>query len=138
MSYRSEPEATQSDSKQKVTLYLPAELHRKLKIRSAVEVEPMSVMAERALSFYLDHPEVVDHTVGTAHQVYHCPNCAHPFVIREGEAQSLSAESSTRAVIEDPETELVQAGWSSPSGASSASTDDPKTEDQKQDELVVC
>ncbi len=46
--------------KHKVTLYLPPELHRQLKIRSAVDLEPMSAIAERALVFYLKHPEVVD------------------------------------------------------------------------------
>jgi hypothetical protein len=38
-------------NKQKVTLYIPPELHRKLKIKAAVESEPMSSIAERAIVF---------------------------------------------------------------------------------------
>ena len=37
------------DDKQKVTLYLPPELHHQLKLRAAVDHESMSVIAERAL-----------------------------------------------------------------------------------------
>jgi predicted HicB family RNase H-like nuclease len=47
-------------SKQKVTLYIPPQLHRKLKIKAAVESEPMSSLAEKAIIFYLNNPEVVD------------------------------------------------------------------------------
>lgn len=74
--------------KHKVTLYLPPELHRQLKITSAVSSEPMSALAERALEFYLTHPEVVEEVEaihGRVHQIYHCPDCASALVIREGE-----------------------------------------------------
>jgi len=47
-------------AKQKVTLYLSPELHRRLKIRAAIDAEPMSELAERAIVFYLAHPELVD------------------------------------------------------------------------------
>jgi len=46
--------------KQKVTLYLSPELHRQLKIKAAVESEPMSSIAERAIIFYLGNSELVD------------------------------------------------------------------------------
>ena len=49
-----------TQSATKVTLYLPPELHRKLKIRSAVEGEAMSAITEQALSFYIDHWDAVE------------------------------------------------------------------------------
>lgn len=70
----------------KVTLYLPQELHRQLKIRSAVEGEAMSALAERALEFYLSHSDVVEeHSAhGHTHRVYSCPGCSESVVMREG------------------------------------------------------
>lgn len=71
----------------KVTLYLPQELHRQLKIRSAVDGEPMSALAERALEFYLSHSDVVeeysDH--GQAYRVYSCPACSESMVMQNGD-----------------------------------------------------
>ena len=70
----------------KVTLYLPQELHRQLKIRSAVDGEAMSALAERALDFYLNHSEVVEEYSehGRTHRIYDCPSCSEPVVMREG------------------------------------------------------
>ena len=82
--------------KQKVTLYLSPELHRQLKIRAAIDSEPMSAIAERAIVFYLDHPEVVDEVEesikGQTHRVYHCPECTGAVVMREGELVSLKKQ----------------------------------------------
>lgn len=81
--------------KQKVTLYLPPDLHRQLKIRGAVHAEPMSAIAERAIDFYLGHPEVVEQTeaaYGSTHQVYTCPECTTTVVLREGEMVSLKEQ----------------------------------------------
>jgi hypothetical protein len=78
--------------KQKVTLYLPPELHRQLKIRAAVSSEAMSALAEKALIFYLSHPELVerfDEHDGHTHQVYGCPECATSVVVRDGELVAL-------------------------------------------------
>ncbi len=78
--------------KQKVTLYLPPGLHRQLKIRSAVDTESMSTIVERAIVFYLKHPEVVDEveaSYGRTHQVYACPECGSSVVLRDGELASL-------------------------------------------------
>ncbi len=79
--------------KHKVTLYIPPELHRQLKIRSAVDAEPMSALAERALSFYLDHSEVVESVElaaqGSVHQIYTCPECRTQVVVRSGEMVAL-------------------------------------------------
>ncbi|MGQ4646045.1 hypothetical protein [Lyngbya aestuarii] len=78
--------------KQKVTLYLPPELHRQLKIRAAVDSESMSGMVERAIVFYMRHPEVVDEVeaaYGSSHRVYACPECSSPLVIKEDEMVTL-------------------------------------------------
>ena len=79
-------------AKQKVTLYLSPELHKSLKIRSAVESEPMSELAERALVFYLANSELVDEVEGSygrTHRVYSCPNCESSLVLREGDLVAL-------------------------------------------------
>lgn len=90
-------------SKQKVTLYLPPQLHRKLKIKAAVESEPMSALAEKALFFYLTHPEIVDELEtlhGHTHQVYACPECASSVVIDQGELVSVKNQPT---VLSDEE-----------------------------------
>ena len=83
-------------AKQKVTLYLSPELHRRLKVRAAIDSEPMSELAARALAFYLTHPDVVEQTeatYGRTHIVYACPECATSVTLREGELVSLSEQS---------------------------------------------
>lgn len=77
------------DSKHKVTLYLPHELHRQLKIKAAVEELPMSALAERALQYLLDHPEVVEAAYGHTHQVYQCPECTTSLVLRSDALETL-------------------------------------------------
>ncbi|MBD0387682.1 MAG: hypothetical protein ICV54_14475 [Nostoc sp. C3-bin3] len=83
----------QTQTKQKVTLYLSPELHKKLKIRSAVDSEPMSELAERALVFYLSNSELVDEvedsSYGRTHRVYSCPTCDSSLVLRDGELVTL-------------------------------------------------
>ena len=71
--------------KQKVTLYMHDDLHRQLKIRAAVDGEPMSTLAERAIGFYLNHSDVVDGVQGAAHLVYECPACASSVVLKDGD-----------------------------------------------------
>lgn len=81
--------------KHKVTLYLPSELHRELKIKAAVEAEPMSAIAERAIVFYLTHSDVVDEVEmshGQVHRVYNCPDCDGSYVMRDGELVNLSSQ----------------------------------------------
>jgi hypothetical protein len=89
------------DSKHKVTLYLPPELHRQLKIQAAVEEQPMSVLAERALQFLLSHPEAVEAAYGRAHRVYHCPECQSALVMRSDKLEVLPR---TKAILSDPPT----------------------------------
>ncbi|WP_066379356.1 MULTISPECIES: hypothetical protein [unclassified Anabaena] len=83
-------------AKQKVTLYLSPELHRKLKIRSAVDSEPMSDLAERALVFYLTNSELVEEleasAYGRTHRVYSCPTCDSSLVLRDGELVALGRQ----------------------------------------------
>ena len=83
------------EDKQKVTLYLPPQLHRQLKIRSAVDADSMSNIVERAVEFYLNHSDVVDgvESHGSTHQVYNCPECEHPVVIRGGAMVALGQQS---------------------------------------------
>jgi hypothetical protein len=106
--------------KQKVTLYLPSDLHRQLKIRAAVAAEPMSSLAEKALCFYLTHPEVIESVEahGQAHRLYHCPECQTALALREGDMVKLAQQPSVLAEdiladaleslnSEQPEEELV-------------------------------
>jgi len=89
-------------SKQKITLYIPPELHRRLKIKAAVDIESMSSLVEKAISFYMQFPEQVDEIQssvhGETHQIHFCPDCSSPVVMRNGELASLSSSPS---VLED-------------------------------------
>ena len=93
----------------KVTLYLPSDLHRQLKIRSAVDGEPMSAMAQRALQFYLAHADVVEASAehGSTYQTYSCPSCSESVVMREGQLVSvkevIQASSSNELTVAVPE-----------------------------------
>jgi hypothetical protein len=111
--------------KHKVTLYLPPELHRQLKIRSAVDLEPMSTLAERAIVFYLTHSDVVDEVEmshGQVHRIYSCPECTSSLVLKEGEMVSV-AEQPSVVLDEDSST-----------GRSKGSHSDQ----QGEEELVPC
>lgn len=89
-------------SKQKITLYIPPELHRKLKIKAAVDVESMSALVEKAISFYMQFPDKVDEVrsavQGKTHQVHLCPECDTPLVMSNGELVSLVSQDG---VIQD-------------------------------------
>ena len=125
--------------KQKVTLYLPPELHRQLKIRAAVEGEPMSSIAQRAIVFYLENPEVVDEMgsfYGQTHRVYSCPECASSVFMEDGELVSLKNQSLKDCIIAEtdnlPMDNRVQKKVNSIN--SSKSTDSRSGEE----ELVPC
>lgn len=73
-------------AKQKVTLYISDDLHRQFKIRSAVDGETMSSMAQRAMEFYLGHAELVensDEVHGQTHRIHTCPECAAAVAVRD-------------------------------------------------------
>lgn len=95
-------------AKQKVTLYLTPELHRRLKIRAAIDSEPMSELAARAIAFYLSHQELIDEaeSYGSTHRAYACPECATTVALREGELVSLKDQPG---VLEQSKAEKVAA-----------------------------
>lgn len=109
----------------KVTLYLPTDLHRQLKVKSALDGKAMSAIAERAIDFYLSHSEVVDEgegLYGQTHQVHACPACTTSLVIKDGQLEPVS-----ESVAVDASGELMV-------GASSAAEDRQPDEG----ELVAC
>lgn len=96
-------------AKQKVTLYISDGLHRQIKIRSAIDGEPMSSIAQRAIEFYLTHSDVVAQTGGCGgetHRVHACPKCASPVVVRKDGLSlvSSSAERQFEAMAADLES----------------------------------
>jgi hypothetical protein len=96
--------------KHKVTLYLPPELHRQMKIKAAVDFEPMSTIAERAIVFYLTHSDVVDEVEmshGQANRIYDCPQCSSPLVVRDGEMAVVGNRCSV--LLEDSAATLLEA-----------------------------
>ncbi|NJL82707.1 MAG: hypothetical protein HC890_06630 [Chloroflexaceae bacterium] len=83
--------------KQKVTLYLTPSLHRQLKIRAVIDDESMSSLVEKAIAFYLQHPEKVEEVEsshGRTQQVYLCPDCDGAMMMRQGQMVSLRAQPS--------------------------------------------
>lgn len=119
-------QAKPKEDKQKVTLYLPPALHRQLKIRAAVDSETMTDIAERAIYFYLSHPEVVERyedAYGQTHRVYSCPSCQTQSVIREGEMVALGEEAKV----------VMEEGLSKASAVNSMNADS-----QGEGELVPC
>ncbi len=96
-------------AKQKVTFYLTPEIHRRLKIRSAIDSEPMSELAEKAIGFYLTHPEMVDEVEtihGRTHQLYACPECATTVVVKDGEIVAIGSQSG---VLNEEQLTVAQA-----------------------------
>jgi plasmid stability protein len=95
--------------KQKVTLYLPSDLHRQLKIRAAVDSAAMSALAERAIDFYLANPEAVEqanspNSVGQTHQIHSCPTCQTAVVLRNGVLSGLGGQPTVLGQSLEPLT----------------------------------
>ncbi|MEL4898187.1 hypothetical protein [Crocosphaera sp. Alani8] len=84
--------------KQKVTLYLPPGVHRQLKIRAAIDHNSMSALVEKAVDFYLRHPDKVEEIESAAHgkkhQVHVCPECEAAMIMRDGKMVSLKDQPS--------------------------------------------
>ncbi|MEM6451072.1 MAG: hypothetical protein AAF703_12235 [Cyanobacteria bacterium P01_D01_bin.105] len=83
-------------AKQKITLYISDDLHRQFKIRSAIDGETMSSIAQRAIEFYLAHPEAVegsDDVHGQTHRIHACPKCAAPVALRDDKLALISDQS---------------------------------------------
>jgi tetratricopeptide (TPR) repeat protein len=79
---------------QKVTLYLPLGIHRQLKLRAVIDEESMSSLVEKAIAFYLKHPDNVKELESASYhhitqQVHISPECEAAMVMREGELVSL-------------------------------------------------
>ncbi|AUT01045.1 MULTISPECIES: hypothetical protein [Nostocales] len=100
-------------TKQKVTLYLSPELHKKLKIRSAIDSEHMSDLAERAIFFYLTNSEIVEEVeasaYGRTHKVYSCPTCESSLVLRDGELVNLGNQPGVIGQDHPSLDEMVEA-----------------------------
>jgi hypothetical protein len=103
--------------KQKVTFYLPERLHQQLKIRSAIDGDSMSDLAEKAISFYLAHADIVESSgIGHTHQIYNCPSCSQTVVIRDGELLAIGGSRTQTLPIkvgsksDSPDEELVSVG----------------------------
>jgi hypothetical protein len=99
--------------KQKVTLYLPPDLHRQLKIRAAVDSAAMSVLAERAIDFYLANPEAIEQAsgpsqlgsqIGQTHQIHSCPACQTAVVLRNGALTVIGSQPVALGKSIDPLT----------------------------------
>lgn len=81
--------------KQKVTLYFSPELHQQLKIRAAVDGESMSLIAERAIAFFLQYADVIEAMEaiqGKVHRILECPECAASLVFRESELAVIDSQ----------------------------------------------
>ncbi|MEM9566709.1 MAG: hypothetical protein AAF974_00235 [Cyanobacteria bacterium P01_E01_bin.34] len=61
----------------------------------------MSSIVERALRFYLEHPDIVEGSMGQAHRVHSCPVCESSFVMRRGMPQPINQKA---AILEDSVT----------------------------------
>lgn len=84
-------------------------------------------MVEKALVFYLTHPELVDgveESYGATHQVYSCPECSSSLVLKGGEMIAL--ENHPSVTPEDLPVETVREGVKSCTGS------------QGEEELVPC
>ena len=137
--------------KQKVTLYISPELHRQLKVQAAVEVETMSAIAERAVSFYLANPELVEPELvedgvgqGQTHRIYSCPACATPSVLKDGEMVCLSDRHSNGGsnILTDESGELLVGASRSVPNVSPLHTDNGErpqgSEQEGSEQLVPC
>lgn len=103
------------EDKQKVTLYLPQDLHRQLKIKAAVDSATMTDIAQRAIVFYLSHSELVDQYdehYGQNHRVYSCPECSTPVVLRGDEMVAIKGAAGILIddfAVENPQPVSIDA-----------------------------
>lgn len=69
----------------------------------------MSGLVEKAIAFYLHHPEAVEDSIsyGSTYQVHNCPSCTTPLAIRDGNLVKL--ESHPTVIAEELAIEKVKA-----------------------------
>ncbi len=118
--------------KNKVTLYIPPELHRQLKIQSAVDSEPMSAIAERALVLYLEHSEECSPSHGHAYQVHSCPKCSADFILQNGEAVAIAGRGGADSSVDMLSSQVIDDLDSAAKGK------DYLTQEHDPEELVPC
>ncbi len=78
--------------KQKVTFYISPELHYRLKVKAAVDVSSMSDIVEKAVDFYIHHPEIIDEVEAAqrnSYKVHQCPECSSSVVLKDGQLVTL-------------------------------------------------
>ena len=122
--------------KQKVTLYLSDELHRQFKVRSAIDGETMSSMAQRAIEFYLNHAEVVESSSEAYDQTYRvhsCPNCSASVTLQDSKLSLVGKDSSS---FLDGLESIGRISKLSQDAAVSVSKRDSKRSDEG--ELITC
>ena len=133
--------------KQKITLYISDTLHRQFKIRSAVDGETMSSMAQRAIAFYLENADLVEtgaEVHGNAHQLYSCPQCSAAVALREGELALVHHHgrhaSGDEAQIETLSSISQSLGSVSGGGADLERSGDSSVDSKSPDEgeLITC
>lgn len=116
--------------KQKVTLYIPPDVHRQLKIKAATSANTMSDLVQQAVAFYLNHSEVVEEVQqqkqGQTYRIYECPECESALVMQEGELKALKEQPTVKA--DELTTEQV--------GQRVKTADHSDSQDQEQ--LVPC
>ncbi len=98
--------------KQKVTIYLPPQIHRQLKIRAVIDDESMSALVERAIGFYLKYPEKVEEidaaAYGKTYQVHVCPECESALVMKGD--RMISIERQPGIVADEFPIEVTRGG----------------------------
>jgi len=116
--------------KQKVTLYLPPDVHRQLKIQAATGGESMSGLVEQAVVFYLNHSEVVEQVQqeqqGQTYRLYECPQCESALMMDKGELTALQGQAAS-VNTEELATEQV-----------SQQVNADHSDSQDQEQLVPC
>ena len=108
-------------AKQKITLYISDDLHKRFKIRSAIDGETMSSIAQRVIESYLTNPDALDSSgevYGQTHRIHACPKCATPVALREDELVLIENQS------EEPFKELTKLGSVSELSCDSLSPDE--------------
>ncbi len=87
--------------KTKVTLYLPPEMHHRLKVKAVLDKESMSDIVQRVVSLYLKYPEKMEEIEegrhGKTYQVHSCPQCATSLVLKDGQLNPVESHS----ILED-------------------------------------
>lgn len=131
--------------KQKVTLYLSDALHRQFKIRSAVDGETMSSMAQRAIEFYLENSEVVEsvgEAYGQTHQVHSCPKCSASVTLKNSTLSLVDSHASPLLDELESISCISRLSQDVPSGGAEVGCSEPSAKERPErsdeGELITC